>query len=504
MHVIIQAGGKGTRLENLTRNKPKCLVPIENKPMIFWAFETFLGHDLTVICDYKEDVLTKYLEAFGGKYHAKVVKAEGKGTASGIKKAISSITDDDTVLILWCDLFFEKNYIIPDVLKAKLTRNIIGLSSTFPCRWSFKDRKIVEEASSSRGIAGFFAFKNKDEILNVPENGAFVEWLRDQNVSFDPLYLENITEVGTISSFEKKTVIKNCRPFNDVQMNAETVTKKAVDEQGKSIAVLEKQWYREISQTGYKFIPKIYSYDPLIMNRINGKNIWEYDCLTITEKKNILNQIINGLTELHNLLPKKKSSHEDLEKVYIQKTFDRLDKIRKLVPFADKEFIKINQRYYKNIFFDRVALEKAIRKFYPSEFSLIHGDCTFSNILYDRLSQKVYFIDPRGYFGDTHLYGDIDYDWAKVYYSLVGNYDQFNRKKFALDIRNNEIELAIKSNNWSDIEDFFFESIGESNKEKIKILHAIIWLSLTTYAWDDYDSICGAFYNGIIHSADFL
>jgi len=24
----------------------------------------------------------------------------------------------------------------------------------------------------------------------------------------------------------------------------------------------------------------------------------------------------------------------------------------------------------------------------------------------------------------------------------------------------------------------------------------IIWMSLTTYAWDDYDKICGAFYKG--------
>ena len=34
MHVIIQAGGKGTRLESLTRNRPKCLVPVDNRPMI--------------------------------------------------------------------------------------------------------------------------------------------------------------------------------------------------------------------------------------------------------------------------------------------------------------------------------------------------------------------------------------------------------------------------------------------------------------------------------------
>ena len=39
--IIIQAGGKGTRLEGLTRNKPKCLVPVNNLPIIFYAFQKF-------------------------------------------------------------------------------------------------------------------------------------------------------------------------------------------------------------------------------------------------------------------------------------------------------------------------------------------------------------------------------------------------------------------------------------------------------------------------------
>jgi hypothetical protein len=43
------------------------------------------------------------------------------------------------------------------------------------------------------------------------------------------------------------------------------------------------------------------------------------------------------------------------------------------------------------------------------------------------------------------------YDWAKLYYSVAGNYDRFNLKDFRL----------------------------------------------TTYAWQDYDSVCGAFYNGL-------
>ena len=36
------------------------------------------------------------------------------------------------------------------------------------------------------------------------------------------------------------------------------------------------------------------------------------------------------------------------------------------------------------------------------------------------------------------------------------------------------------------------------------ILHALIWLSLTTYVWEDYDSICGTFYNGLYYLEEAL
>ena len=37
-YIIVQAGGKGTRLGYLTKNKPKALVPVNNLPMIFHLF----------------------------------------------------------------------------------------------------------------------------------------------------------------------------------------------------------------------------------------------------------------------------------------------------------------------------------------------------------------------------------------------------------------------------------------------------------------------------------
>lgn len=115
-------------------------------------------------------------------------------------------------------------------------------------------------------------------------------------------------------------------------------------------------------------------------------------------------------------------------------------------------------------------------------------------------------IDPRGYFGYTELFGDERYDWAKLYYSIVGNYDRFNLKDFRLKIGGTfteGVQLDIESNQWEDMEEAFFQLTG-ADKWEIKLLHAVIWLSLTTYAWQDYDSICGAFYNGLFYLEEVL
>ena len=66
------------------------------------------------------------------------------------------------------------------------------------------------------------------------------------------------------------------------------------------------------------------------MKLVTGKNIYEYDCLTKTQKQDVLKKIIDALNKLHYLEDAKPSVIEDAENIYFNKTFDRLDKIKKL------------------------------------------------------------------------------------------------------------------------------------------------------------------------------
>lgn len=499
-YIIVQAGGKGTRMEYLTANKPKALVPINNLPMLFHLFTKYPDKKFLIISDYKIDVMKKYLDAFSPVKHI-VVDAHGKkGTCGGIKPALDLIPDGEPFMLIWSDLVLPEGFSLPGE-----TDNYVGLSKTFQCRWRYQDEQFEEIPSVENGVAGFFLFKDKSVISTVPEEGEFVRWMKEQNNKFKTVGLYSTKEYGLISEWKKLksgNIDSRCRPFNSMRIEDDRIVKEGIDAQGKALAVREKSWYRYVMDKGYTRIPYIYDFEPLTMQRINGHNIFEYE-LCADEKKVILKKIVDSLKDLHSF-ESVQTDYFSIYDAYVTKTFKRLDKIRDMIPFADQEFIVINGKRCRNIYFYKESLKERFASYRCERFRFIHGDNTFSNLMLDECMNPL-MIDPRGYFGYTELYGDPAYDWAKLYYSIVGNYDQFNLKRFRLDINDNDVTLNIESNHWENTEDYYFELLrDEVSKDNIKLIHAIIWLSLTTYAWEDYDSICGAFYNGLYYLEDVL
>ena len=497
-YIVVQAGGKGTRLETLTTNKPKALVPVDNLPMIFHLFKKYPAAKFKIIADYQKDTLKRYLKAFATVDY-EVVDADKKGTCSGIADALKSLPDSTQFMLIWCDLILS-NFGMPE----NVTHNYIGISKDFECRWSYVDGAFKQEASKENGVAGLFLFKDKAQIADVPDEGEFVKWLATKNLAFERLNMYGGLEIGTMLSYFQNELNKpKCRPFNKMEFKGDIVLKYPLDEQGRKLAADEIAWYKKVTELGYTNIPKIYGYDPLVMEKIKGENIFAYAFLTKGFKRALLTKIVDALKRLHALVPPIEANIEDCESNYITKTFDRLDKVRDLVPFAADKTVVINNKKCANIFAVKDRIIADMRAMYPSKFYLTHGDNTFHNMMIETNGVRPILLDPRGYFGKTKFYGDVDYDWAKLYYSVVGDYDQFNRKNFSLEIHDDSVDLEIVSNNWKDVEEDFFALTG-ANRRKIKLLHAIIWLSLTTYAWEDYDAICGAFYKGLYELQRYL
>lgn len=500
-YIIVQAGGKGTRLKHLTRNKPKALVPVENLPMLFHLFRKYPDKRFVIIADYHREVMRRYLEVFADvKYQ--VVDAQGTGTASGLKQALELIPEEEPFMLVWSDLILPKDLSLPDEYAkddGKPTEDYVGVSKTFPCRWKYEDQQFAEEASTEFGVAGFFLFSGKAKVADVPESGELVRWMSEKEMKFSEISLAGTREFGLIEEYEKLEQEKT-RPFNRIEINGDRLTKYPVDAQGEGLAKRECAWYEKAASLNIEGLPKIYETSPLSMELIHGKNI--YEChLEKTERTEILKKLICTLDALHHAETIPADSFS-MKEAYYTKTMNRIDRIQNLVPLAREREITINGRACRNVFYHREELEKKLEALTCERFAFIHGDCTFSNLML-REDLSPVLIDPRGYFGFTELYGDVRYDWAKLYYSLVGNYDRFNLKDFSLEIGGGDVSLSIASNGWEDLEETFFDLTG-ADRYEIKLLHAVIWLSLSTYAWQDYDSVCGAFYNGLYYLEDVL
>jgi tRNA A-37 threonylcarbamoyl transferase component Bud32 len=492
-YIIVQAGGRGSRLEKYTRNKPKALLPVENLPMIFHLFRKFPDKRFIIIGDYKKDVLKKYLSSFADVRYI-VTEASGSGTCSGVSSALAMLPEKAPFMLIWSDLILPETFSFPEK-----SGNFVGISETFTCRWSYKNGVFTNESSIENGVAGMFIFEEKSLISDIPQSGELVKWLRDKNISFSTIGLAGTREFGLIKEYEELGV-ERTRPFNKITEENGRLIKQGIDKQGEMLAIREAHWYKLASDFGVTAVPKIYEFSPIVMEKIDGKNVYEYE-FSHTEKIAVLTNIVTALKSLHSK-GSVETDYFSMNNAYFTKTIERLSKVRDLIPFADKPIIIINGTECPNVYFHQSKLEKLCETIRPEHFSFIHGDCTFSNIML-RNGKETVLIDPRGYFGFTENYGDESYDWAKLYYSVVGNYDHFNRGEFDLDISENDITLSIKSNGWEDMEKDFFALTGDDPK-RIRLIHAIIWLSLTTYAWQDYDSICGAFYNGLNYLREFL
>lgn len=496
-YIIVQSGGKGTRLKYLTKNKPKALVPVNNLPMIFHLFQKYPDQKFIIIGDYKYDVLERYLKTFAQVEYTLINAAGATGTCAGLQQALGCIPEKQSFLLIWCDLVLPNDFV-----PLEYAGNIIGISKDFVCRWKYENGKFSEERSAEHGVAGYFVFQDKKVLESVPKEGEFVRWLQKKAFEFEEQDLYRTHEYGIYEELNMLPKMR-CRPFNRVWVDNNRFYKEGIDEQGAKLSMLENAWYQKLQKSNFKNIPIVYGYGPLCMELIRGKNVYEYTNISNENKKEILEQVVECLRQVHDLevVPADKDSFYE---AYIGKTFDRLEKIRELVPFAKDAIVTVNGRACRNIFFHREEVETLIMQYMPETFSLIHGDCTFSNILLREDGSPV-LIDPRGYFGSTELYGDTAYDWVKIYYSLVSNYDQFNQKRFRLDIGENGVWLEIDSNGWEELEEEFFKIIGDCvTKRQMKLFLSIIWLSLTTYAWEDYDSICGAFYNGLYYLEEAL
>ncbi len=89
--VIILAGGKGTRMPEQEKDKPKCLVDIVGKPMLQRQLEVLRSQgfsNITLALGYKAQMVIEWLKKTGNEDITYVIENEPLGTGGAIKLAL--------------------------------------------------------------------------------------------------------------------------------------------------------------------------------------------------------------------------------------------------------------------------------------------------------------------------------------------------------------------------------------------------------------------------------
>jgi capsule biosynthesis phosphatase len=185
----------------------------------------------------------------------------------------------------------------------------------------------------------------------------------------------------------------------------------------------EKHYYQNIPEKIKNFFPRIIKYNnfSIIMEKIDGIPLsYLYTSKNLSE--NLLKSIFENLKIMHDISP-----NEDFTcNIYS----NYLDKLKNRVSNFDFSA-------YNNFDYVYNDIVKALEKYENEKLGksgVIHGDPVFSNILIDYENNSK-FIDMRGKVGSSlTIYGDIMYDYAKIYQSIIGYdfvlYDKIIDNKF--------------------------------------------------------------------------
>jgi GTP:adenosylcobinamide-phosphate guanylyltransferase len=225
LHIIVQAGGRGSRLRHHTWNKPKCLVSVRGKPLLYHLFDKFPAAHFHIIGDYAFDQLEKYLEVNKPLVTYTLTQTNEKGTCSGISNALKNVPPEDELIITWSDLIIND---FPTILNSTIPTVIT--THAFTCRWTVSENTELVEQPGPRGIPGIFYASQAKYFPEPPASGEFVKWFSKNINQFNTIDCEELEELGDFITIETQNDRAGfSRFFNEVVIKDEVVEKRAID-----------------------------------------------------------------------------------------------------------------------------------------------------------------------------------------------------------------------------------------------------------------------------------
>ncbi|SFN78389.1 hypothetical protein SAMN04487831_103280 [Pseudobutyrivibrio sp. UC1225] len=388
------------------------------------------------------------------------------------------------------------NYIVSDARKARL---------------SFEKLAFIDEPfgalDGNRAVAALFPDLDSYKAFckNIIAGRKAWDLIKELEEHFN---IDGMVDIGIIGNFiQCVTGNFDSRYFNSLKGNEYTLVKSSTN---KKKIKAEYDFYHLLPEDmKYWFVmPFDYKEDDekasYTMERLHMTDLaikWVHGSMEKSEFETLMDKYFYFFKCRHSKACSDTEYKAMADELYINKVDSRIADLKKLPEYkridtllSGVDNISIDdllKRYY--------ALKDKIeaRNNYPKELVIGHGDPCFANTLYNKSTQTLKFIDPKGASKEEDLWTNPYYDIAKLSHSVCGKYDFFNNGLFDIRIAEDfSYDLEIPFDN-SEYMKIFKAKVEENGFDylTVRIYEASLFISMLPLHIDNPHKVFGFILN---------
>lgn len=517
MHVkvCILTAGRGTRLGEYSQAINKALLPLEGKAIISHIINKFpTDSGFIIAVGYKAEQVKNYLQIVHPLHKFNFVNVEnfdGPGSGPGLSVLACKNHLNSPFYFISCDTLWSEdiksfptdvNWIAVEDVSPEATINYCNVVSKASKVIEIQDKTIIQNKTSS-AFSGLAFIYNSDDFwkgLETVNSSGNEKQVSDGLLSLmnkDSLYVQKInwTDVGT-----KEKYINQVKKSENYDFSKTNEFFYAVD--GRIIKFFQDESIAERRVKKSRLNSAVF---PVVKEHRGGFYSYDYqsgETLYKFADPKLFNLLIQWLDQ--NLWMKRNIASEVMynmcQDFYQKKTYDRLIQYEKKYP--QHNILTINNLCTPSV---RQLLDSINwQALFKGEAYFIHGDLQPDNIIFNKSTNNFTLLDWRQDFAGEIDYGDIYYDFAKLWAGLYLNYDQIKQNKFSYNERATSCEFYFPSHSCAQeaqiiLEDFV--KLKNFDVQKVKLLVGLIYLNMSPLHHYPFDKMLHALGRQMLNAA---